>query len=134
MESVFCNFLTKFSPIALFLFLELVLGGCATRVVTPQNIELQDGDTVYTTVGINGNEVEANNIAMRKAVDFCKSQNGKVIPLDRTSDYKGMSTNQKKLAILATEKLSVPEEIKTPYDYRATLKFKCVNSKKQTNQ
>lgn len=83
------------------------------------------GDDLYTVTAVSSDEVEANNLAMSKAVRICDHNRYKVEVLERASHYQGMSAEEKALVKTAGDTIGSSKNTTTNYDYKATLHFHC---------
>lgn len=107
--------------------------GCSGKKTS--NIEFPEKDTmVYTAVAYSSNDIPAYNSTMIQAIKMCAgileidpddATRQNVIVIDYWADYKGMTLDEKKMVKIANKELGTDNKTRSPYDYRATLQYKC---------
>jgi len=97
----------------------VLLSGC-------YNVSLvYDSANLYTVTAVSASEVEANNLAMSKAVKVCEYDPFKVAVLEHTSSYQGMTAEQKSLVGVASKTIGASAKTTSSNDYKAVIKFRC---------
>jgi len=86
---------------------------------------IYDGDNLYTVTAVSASELDANNMAMEKAIKICDFRPYKVQVLEHISRYQGMDAQEKALVGEAHNAIGVSGKTTSARDYKAIIRFKC---------
>lgn len=116
------KYLTK--ALILLFFLPLLTNCSSNKNGTSVTFEDKDS-LIFTISEMDADDLTASNNTMIKAIKVCGGDRQDVILLDYSVKYMGYSKEQKKLITAANKTFHETSKTTTPYDYKATLKFKC---------